>query len=74
MTYMNTTTTAAGMTPSSRSATFFHAAFARVKTYLLYRETLSGLSALTDRELADLGLYRSGLRDVARTAARNAMS
>lgn len=34
-----------------------------------FRTTLTELSALSDRELADLGLHRSELRAVARTAA-----
>lgn len=42
----------------------------RFRQYRLYRETYEGLSALTDRELADLGLNRSELRSVARKASR----
>jgi uncharacterized protein YjiS (DUF1127 family) len=33
-----------------------------------YRATLTELNALTDRQLADLGLLRSGLRTVAHRA------
>jgi uncharacterized protein YjiS (DUF1127 family) len=35
----------------------------------VYRQTLNGLEALSNRELADLGLHRSELRRVAREAA-----
>jgi len=34
----------------------------RIKHYRLYRKTLNELSALTNRELADLGLSRAGLQ------------
>ena len=35
----------------------------------LFNQTLAELSALSDRDLADLGLSRSGIADVARAAA-----
>jgi uncharacterized protein YjiS (DUF1127 family) len=38
----------------------------------LYTRTLRELRALSDRELADLGLHRSELRRIARYAASNA--
>lgn len=41
---------------------------ARYRSYRLYRETFDGLNALSNRELADLGLTRSELHDVARKA------
>ena len=44
----------------------------RVAKFRLYRETLEELTQLTDRELEDLGLHRSILADVARTAAYKA--
>lgn len=37
----------------------------------MYRETFSGLSALSDRDLSDLGLHRGELRAVARKASTN---
>ena len=40
--------------------------FARYRTY---RQTLSELASLTDRDLADLGLHRADIRSVARDAA-----
>lgn len=42
------------------------AAFAR---YRAYRNTLIELQSLSSRELADLGLSRASVRDVAREAA-----
>lgn len=42
---------------------------ARLARYRLYRRTLDELAALSDRDLADLGLHRSQIRDVAREAA-----
>lgn len=49
--------------------------FANMKTAIrkrrMYRKTIEELSALTDRELNDLGLCRSMISDVARTAVYN---
>ena len=42
---------------------------ARLRRYKHYRETFIGLSALSDRDLDDLGLHRSELRDVAWASA-----
>lgn len=39
-----------------------------VARYRTYRETVSELRALNDRELADLGIVRANVRDVARSA------
>lgn len=36
--------------------------------YRLYRSTIEELAQLTDRDLADLGIHRSMLRDIARRA------
>lgn len=41
----------------------------RVRAWLRYRETVSELSRLTDRELADLGIHRFEIQNVARTGA-----
>lgn len=41
----------------------------RFSRYMMYRRTLNELGALSDRELADLGLNRSGLRRMAYQAA-----
>ncbi|AZV77503.1 DUF1127 domain-containing protein [Parasedimentitalea marina] len=45
------------------------AAWDRFTQYRLYRKTLVELSMLTRRELADLGLNRSMLKNVAHEAA-----
>lgn len=37
----------------------------------IYKATLNELSALSDRELADLGLARSEIRRIARSAAND---
>jgi uncharacterized protein YjiS (DUF1127 family) len=42
----------------------------RYKQHRLYRETLDGLSALSNRELTDLGLNRSELRRVSWDATK----
>jgi uncharacterized protein YjiS (DUF1127 family) len=41
----------------------------RIYAYRRYRETIRELSALSDRELADLGFSRFEIRDVARRRA-----
>lgn len=72
MAYLTTQTT----TQNSFTARL-SAAFDTVATYFkqrrLYRETFDGLNALTNRELADLGLTRSELRTVALESSRNAV-
>ncbi|MGJ8544962.1 MAG: DUF1127 domain-containing protein [Sulfitobacter sp.] len=71
MTYY-TDTAARNVGTSNRAATFFGALLTKMKTRRLYRETFNGLSNLTNRELADLGLSRSELRRVSWEAANNA--
>lgn len=46
-------------------------AAARHAHYRIYRNSLSELRTLSDRDLNDLGLSRCSLKDVARTAADN---
>ena len=69
MAYVNTTS---ATNPSflARIGTAFDAVATRYKQHRLYRETFDGLSALSNRELADLGLNRSELRFVAWRASR----
>lgn len=38
----------------------------RLALYRSYRATLEELEMLTDRELADIGMHRSNIRDIAR--------
>jgi uncharacterized protein YjiS (DUF1127 family) len=40
-----------------------------VAQYRTYRQTVNELEALSNRELADLGLSRALIRDIARTSA-----
>jgi uncharacterized protein YjiS (DUF1127 family) len=41
----------------------------KIRAYKLYRQTVSQLSELSDRELADLGMSRFEIAAVARKAA-----
>ena len=51
----------------------FRAAIAdRYASHKIYRATLSELSALTDRDLADLGISRSMIKGIAMEAANTA--
>jgi uncharacterized protein YjiS (DUF1127 family) len=43
---------------------------ARITAYRNYRTTLKALSALDDRELNDLGIFRGRIEEIARGAAR----
>jgi uncharacterized protein YjiS (DUF1127 family) len=64
------TTTQSAATPTfSQASGLLSKLVARYKAYRLYRETFDGLNALSNRELADLGLNRSELRAVAQEAA-----
>ena len=44
----------------------------RIAQYRLYRATLNELASLSDRDLADLGLHRAMIADVAREASYKA--
>ncbi|SFE27546.1 protein of unknown function [Sulfitobacter brevis] len=70
MAYVNTTS---ATTPSffARIGTAFDAMATRYKQHRMYRQTFDGLSALSNRELADLGLNRSELRFVAWESSRS---
>lgn len=69
MAYVNTNSaTAPSLT--ARIGTAFEKLATRYKQHRMYRETFNGLSALSNRELADLGLNRSELRHVSREAAK----
>jgi uncharacterized protein YjiS (DUF1127 family) len=43
---------------------------ARLTAYRNYRRTLKALSALGDRELSDLGIFRGRIEEISRGAAR----
>ncbi len=72
MAYLNVT---AGNyeTLGNRAARLVAPIVTHIKQRRLYRETFNGLSALTDRELDDLGLNRSELHSVSLESARNAL-
>ncbi|KIN61514.1 DUF1127 domain containing protein [Sulfitobacter noctilucae] len=70
MAYLNTSI-ASGNGLTQRLSQFYHAGILRLQQYRSYRETFDGLNALTNRELADLGLTRSELPYVARQASKN---
>jgi uncharacterized protein YjiS (DUF1127 family) len=55
-----------------RFADFVQRVRAARKARAVYLQTLEELSALTDRDLADLGIARISIEDVAREAARRA--
>ncbi|WP_210528965.1 DUF1127 domain-containing protein [Rubellimicrobium arenae] len=44
----------------------------RLAQYRLYRQTVSELASLTDRDLADLGIHRSRIQEIAAQAAARA--
>ncbi|WP_335743935.1 DUF1127 domain-containing protein [Sulfitobacter alexandrii] len=48
----------------------FDALATRYKQYRMYRETFDGLSALSNRDLADLGLSRSDIKRIAIESSR----
>lgn len=67
-----TQTHASGLSLSDRfDALRARFAEARAKR-AIYRETYAQLDDLSDRELADLGVYRSGIRRIALEAAGQA--
>lgn len=70
MAYVNTTS---AQTPSffARIGTTLDALATRYKRYRMYRQTLNGLSELSNRELNDLGLSRANLRSVAWESANS---
>ena len=70
MAYVNSRATSAGLVDRLVSAlTSVKEAIERRR---LYTRTLDELNALTDRELADLGLSRAAVAEVAREAAYTA--
>ncbi len=57
---------------ATRIAAFAAAASERFAAYKLYRETVAELSALSNRELNDLGLSRSAIKGIALETAYGA--
>lgn len=69
MTMASITATAGARTLRDRIGHMTETFKARYAQHRVYRTTLDELKALSERELADLGLHRSQLEDVARSAA-----
>ena len=57
------------LAPLSRVRGHLHEISQRIERYRLFQRTLSELSALSDRDLYDLGITRGMVRDVAHDAA-----
>ncbi|WP_395541974.1 DUF1127 domain-containing protein [Neotabrizicola sp. sgz301269] len=68
MAYVNTSRVAAAQ-PTERFSGFFAGLGAALARRRAYSRTLTELRQLTDRELADLGISRVSIVDVAREAA-----
>lgn len=64
-----TQTRAAGASLFDRAAGFGAAAMQYLGQRRVYATTLSELQQLNDRDLADLGIHRAQIRDIAREAA-----
>lgn len=56
------------MTASNPALGYFEAMVARFQAWRMYRKTVAELSALSDRELDDIGLIRSEVPNYARKA------
>ena len=70
MAVASTQTTLKG-TPAFGITALLETAKNRVARYRMYRRTVNELSALSNRELADLGLHRSMIRRLAMQATEN---
>lgn len=68
MAYVNASHTA-GFDLAGRFATLKNSLVERVARYRVYRETLVELEGLSNRDLNDLGLSRSGIKSIALEAA-----
>ena len=66
MTYVNDVQTVA---QTEKASGFFASLVERFARYRVYRTTVNELSTLSNKELADLGLSRSGIRSVAYNVA-----
>lgn len=64
-----TETRPVGASLTERVGSFRAAMKDRVAKYNLYRTTLTELQGLNDRDLADLGIARADIQDLAREAA-----
>jgi len=69
MTYVNSTRAASGSFQNRLAAVAKHVRAALVRRRI-YNQTARELNALTDRELADLGIHRADIPQIALEAAR----
>jgi len=60
--------TNAPLTVSNPALGYFEALIARFQAWRTFRQTVAELSALSDRELKDIGLTRGSIRSHARAA------
>ncbi|MCC1494072.1 DUF1127 domain-containing protein [Cognatishimia sp. F0-27] len=72
MAYASNTTRYAPALSSDKASSLIASLRDRWARYTLYRRTLAELNGLSNRELADLGLSRAGLRSVAYEAVYGA--
>ena len=67
MAYVNSRSSSVGI--ADRFATFFKAGKEMLERRRVYLQTVAELTNLSDRDLADLGLARANIGDIAREAA-----
>ncbi|WP_226781881.1 DUF1127 domain-containing protein [Oceaniglobus trochenteri] len=72
MAYITNTHGAARSDIMGRTAAFFKNIGERMEQYRTYRRTLTELSQLSERELADLGINRAMINTIATEAAYGA--
>jgi uncharacterized protein YjiS (DUF1127 family) len=58
----------APLTATAPALGFFEATVARIQAWRMYRKTVAELSALSDRELDDIGITRGSIPHYARAA------
>lgn len=66
---MNTMTSRSSAQVGARVANLINGLRVRKARYSVYRTTVRELDALSERELADLGIHRSAIRAIAYQAA-----
>jgi uncharacterized protein YjiS (DUF1127 family) len=59
--------------PAAPLLAWLHRARTRYARYRLYRETVAALAELDDRILADIGIGRHEIHEIARAMSRNAL-
>jgi uncharacterized protein YjiS (DUF1127 family) len=56
--------------PELKETAMFEVLRARIASRQIYNRTFSELNALTNRDLADMGIHRSDIERIARVASR----